>query len=321
MKILISGSCGFIFSNIVLYLMQHTDFGIVSIDKLVNNKSFYNAPQNKRHKLYIGDVCDGLFVKKIFEIENPDIVIHGATNANISSSLMDSSEFIKTAALGTYNMLEASRLNKRLKLFINTSIDEVYGKNRTNVLETDLLNPSSPYASAKASSDLLGQSYFNYYCLPVITMRCCNGFGPRQNRERFVPKTIISLLQNKELLLYNDGNSTRTWLYIKDLYYALMIILEKGQPGSIYNVGSSFTKTNKEMAHLICRLTDKNFKDVVQYSNEPTKTNDERCTMNYQKLKELGWEIKYDLENALSHCVGWYKANPWSYQLGGKNER
>jgi dTDP-glucose 4,6-dehydratase len=165
-KCLITGSAGFIYSNVVLYLQQHTDYEIVGLDKLTYAGSRLNVPESKRYKLHLGDVCDYHLVEKILEYEKPDIIIHGAAESHVDNSIANSSNFISTNVVGTHSMLEAIRKVHTPKLFINVSTDEVYGsKAKGRSMEKDPLEPRSPYSSSKASADLLGQSYFTTYGL------------------------------------------------------------------------------------------------------------------------------------------------------------
>ena len=211
MKVLVTGSCGFIFSNFIIYALQDTKWDLVSIDKLTYAGSLYNISHNsnvhnKRHKFYLGDVCDYHFVKNVFDIEKPDIVIHGAAESHVDNSIEGSHAFVTTNVTGTHSMLEAALKVHMPQKFINISTDEVYGSVEEGFsLETDILEPRSPYSSTKASADLLGQSYYVTHGVPVITTRCSNNFGPRQHVEKFIPKTITNILTGQKIPLYGDG--------------------------------------------------------------------------------------------------------------------
>lgn len=309
-KILVTGSCGFIFSNFVIYALQKTDWDIVSIDKLTYAGSLLNVPQVKRHKLYIGDICDQHFVNKIFEIEKPDIVIHGAAESHVDNSITNAEVFIKTNVLGTYNMLEAARKVHTPRKFINTSTDEIYGSVEVgSSTENAKLEPRSPYSSSKASADLLGQSYFITYGLPVITTRCSNNYGPRQHIEKFIPKIITNIMLNKKIPLYGDGKNKREWIYVLDNYGAIMTIIEKGSPGEIYNISSGYEKENKEIINDICKIMGRG-KDLVEMVSDRLG-HDRRYSVNCNKLKDLGWTPKFNFEESLKHTIGWYKSNSY----------
>ncbi len=307
MKILITGSCGFIFSNFVIYALQKTDWEMVGIDKLTYAGSLLNVPQVKRHKLYIGDICDYHFVRKVFEIEKPEIVIHGAAESHVDNSIEHSHEFVSTNVIGTHSMLEAARQYTPLK-FINVSTDEVYGSVEAgHSKETDILDPRSPYSSSKASADLLGKSYHTTHGLPIITTRCSNNFGPRQHIEKFIPKTITNLLQGKKVPLYGDGKNKREWIYVMDHFEALKTIVEKGAPGETYNISSGYEKENVEVLNLILELMGKGPEHIEYVKDRPG--HDRRYSIDTSKLKALGWQPEFSFSQSLFHTINWYSAN------------
>lgn len=317
-KLLVTGSCGFIFSNFIIYALQHTDWDFVSIDKITCAGSLLNVPQVKRHKLYIGDICDYHFVKKVFEIEKPDIVIHGAAESFVDKSIENSYDFINTNIVGTHSMLEAVLHVHRPNLFINFNTDECYGQIFDgSFTERDKLDPRNPYSASKASADLLGQSYYTTHGIPVITTRCCNVFGPRQNKEKLIPKVITNILTNQKIPVYGRGDQSREWIYTKDVFHAIECIIEKGTPGEIYNISSGIEKMNLDLVNFICDNMGGR-RDLIEFV-EDRKGHDFRYAINFDKLKKLGWEAKYDFEEALIHTIGWYKAN-FSWFVLSKNK-
>jgi len=319
-KILITGSCGFIFSNVVLYMLQHTKHEIISIDKLTYAGSLANIAHNrdiqtKRHRFYLGDVCDYDFIKKVFEIEKPDIVIHGAAESHVDNSIESSNDFVRTNVMGTHSMLEAALKVHTPQKFINVSTDEVYGSVETgSSVETDLLEPRSPYSSTKAAADLLGQSYITTHGLPIITTRCANNFGPRQHEEKLIPKSITNLLMGWPITVYGDGKNIREWIYVKDHYNALMAIIERGEPGEIYNISSNFDKENIEIANMLVDIIGGGDREHHIQFVKDRPGHDRRYSVDSTKLRNLGWEPKYSLEDALVHTVSWYKSNVWSWK-------
>jgi len=318
MKVLVSGSCGFIFSNFIIYALQETKWDLVSIDKLTYAGSLYNISHNsdvhnKRHKFYLGDVCDYHFVQKVFDIEKPDIVVHGAAESHVDNSIKSSNEFVTTNVNGTHSMLEAALKVHTPQKFINISTDEVYGSVEQGAsLESDPLLPRSPYSSTKASADLLGQSYFVTHGLPVITTRCSNNFGPRQHAEKFVPKTITNILTNQSIPLYGDGKNKREWIYVQENFRALRAIIEKGTAGETYNISSGHEKENIEVLETIFKIMGKG-EDLLEYVDD-RPGHDRRYSVDCSKLRELGWEPKYEFEEALSHTIGWYRNNGWFWR-------
>jgi dTDP-glucose 4,6-dehydratase len=317
MKILVSGSAGFIFSNFIIYALQETKWDLVSVDKLtyagsLANIAHNNTIHNKRHKLYIGDVCDYHFVQKIFEIEKPDIVIHGAAESFVDKSIDNSYDFIQTNVIGTHSMLESALHVHTPKLFVNFSTDECYGQIlEGSFTEMDRLDPRNPYSASKASADLLGQSYYTTHGVPIITTRCCNVFGSRQNKEKLIPKVITNILTDKKIPVFGQGAQIREWIYVKDVFNAILCIIENGTVGEIYNISSGVHRTNLDLIRFICN----NFghrEDLIEFVKD-RKGHDFRYSINSDKLKSLGWETKYDFENAVLHTANWYKANPWSW--------
>jgi dTDP-glucose 4,6-dehydratase len=311
-KVLITGSCGFIFSNFVIHSIQETDWELVSIDKLTYAGSLQNVPQNKRHKLYVGDICDKHLVDKVFEVERPDVVIHGAAESMVDRSILDSSAFIHTNVVGTQVMLDAA-LKYKVKRFINISTDEVYGSLKTgSATEDSQLNPRNPYSASKAAADLLGQSYFHTHGLPVITTRCSNNFGPRQHMEKLIPKAITNLLKGQKVPLYGNGLNQRDWIYTKDKFYALKLLIEKGEGGQVYNIGTGQERENVEILKVILETLGMT-EDYIQYVKD-RPGHDFRYSVDCSKLKALGWKPQYPFEDAIKHTIGWYRANTWSWR-------
>lgn len=296
-KILITGTCGFVFSNVVLYLLQHTKHDVVGIDKLARTGSILNAPEVKRYKLHIGDICDYHFTRKIFSIEKPDIVIHGAS---------DPDDFVKTNVIGTHSVLEAALKAHTPKKFVNTSTYEVYGNIKTGQSkETDLLNPCNPYFSTKASSDLLGQSYFSTYGLPVLTTRCSNIFGPRQHKDKLISKIIMSAIKSEKVELGQNIDNIREWTYVKDYFYALLTLLENGGVGEVYNISSQYSKAVKSVVDMIHEIMGNNSVNYVKDSSIYAQ----RYALDCSKIKALGWEPKYKYRESLEYTVDWYRKN------------
>ena len=311
MKVLLTGSCGFIFSNFVIYALQKTDWELISVDKITYAGSLLNVPhQIKRHKLYIGDVCDYHFIRKVFEIEKPDIVIHGAADSHVDNSIQDSSVFVQTNIAGTHSMLEASLKVHTPQKFIAIESDEVYGSlDQGYFKETDVLNPRNPYAASKAAAGLLSKSYFTTFGLPVITTRCCNNMGPRQHVEKFIPKAITNLLQNKKIPLYGDGKNKREWIYVMDHFEALKTIIEKGVVGETYNIGTGQEKENIEVLETILELMGKG-KENIEYVKDRLG-HDRRYAVDSSKIRALGWKPEFEFKESLAHVINWYHLNRW----------
>lgn len=319
MKVLVTGSAGFIFSNFIIYALQETKWDIVSIDKLTYAGSLLNISHNanvfnKRHRFYLGDVCDSHFVNNVFKIEKPDIVIHGAAESHVDRSIEDASVFIKTNVLGTHTMLEAALKVHTPDKFINVSTDEVYGSVLSgSSKEGDTMAPRSPYSSSKAGADLLGQSYFSTHNLPVITTRCCNVFGSRQDTEKFLPKVITNIIAEKEIPLYGDGLQERQWIYVKDKFRAIKAIIEDGIAGESYNISANCERRNIDLLNDVFSIMGRGTELVRNVKDRPG--HDQRYSVDASKLnRHTGWEPAYEFNEALAHTIGWYKANTWSWK-------
>jgi dTDP-glucose 4,6-dehydratase len=301
----------------VIYLLQHTDWDLVSVDKITYAGSLLNVPQVKRHKLYIGDICDYHFVEKVFEIEKPDVVIQGAAESHVDNSIISPTDFIRTNVIGTHSVLEAARKIHMPKRFINYSTDEVYGSvEKGHSKETDQFAARSPYSSSKAAADILGNSYFVTYGVPVITIRSCNVFGPRQHVEKFIPKSITNIFTKNKIPLYGTGQNIRDWIYIKDHFFALMAVLEKGIPGEAYNISAECEKSNIDVLNTIFDIMGEG-KDLLEHVKD-RPGHDKRYSVDCSKLKALGWQAQYNFEDALRHTIGWYKSNMSWFCRGNK---
>ena len=316
-KVLITGSAGFIFSNVVLYMLQHTKYDIISVDKLTYAGSLYNLSynndiENKRHKFKLGDISDYDFIAKLFSIEKPDIVINGAAMSHVDNSITGPKEFITSNIVGTHSLLEAMRIAHKPQKFIQFSTDEVMGQIENGTFNEDSpLQPRSPYSASKASADLLCNSYIETYDLPIIITRCCNVFGGRQHKEKLIPKTITNLLQDKKIPIYGAGKNIREWIFIKDVFYALMTILENGKLHNIYNIGSGVEVDNLTLVKKILTIMNKN-ESYIEFV-EDRLGHDFRYALNSNKLRNLGWEPKYEIDDALQYTIEWFIKNRWSW--------
>lgn len=236
-----------------------------------------------------------------------NVIVH---NSHVDNSIANSHEFITTNVVGTHSMLEAALKVHTPEKFISISTDEVYGSVETgSSREGDALAPRSPYSSSKASADLIGQSYYTTYGLPVITTRCANNFGPRQHIEKFIPKVITNIITKQPIPLYGDGKNKREWIYIKDNFYALRAIIEGGTPGEVYNISTGDERENIEVLRTIFDIMGEG-EDLVTHV-EDRAGHDRRYSVDSSKLRSIGWDPSYNFESALSHSIGWYKANTW----------
>lgn len=302
-KILVTGSGGFIFSNFIRKaLYNKSEYTFVSIDVCNGKNVLNNIYANKGHKFYIGDVADNHFIDVIFEIEKPDIVIHGAANNSNNSK-----ELIHSNILGTQNILEACSKWSIEKL-IYISSDKVYAPSELlSATETSMLEPKNMYASTK----LAGEFLVKISKIPYTILRLGNCYGQRQQTYNFIPQVISSLLDNKELTIAVNGTQLNEWTYIEDICSGIMTVLENNynSTNQIYNVSSGCEFSYMEVFNEICNIFERGY-DLIKFV-EPSMSELHRYATNSNKLKSLGWKPSFKLKTGLHQTCSWYEKNPW----------
>lgn len=311
MSILITGGCGFIGSNFIKYwLEKQRSTTIVNLDKLTyagNLANLRDIESDAHYKFIQGDICNPVLVRDLLKTEHIRTVIHFAAESHVDRSIANASEFIRTNVLGTFTLLNAA-LSSNVERFIHISTDEVYGSiSMGSFRETDSLNPSSPYSSSKASSDLIARSFYVTHNLPVIITRCTNNYGPYQYPEKLIPLFITNLLEGKKIPLYGTGKNVRDWIHVLDHCRAIDCILENGTPGEIYNIGSDNERSNIEITLKILEAVNKDASNIEYVKDRAG--HDLRYSLDSSKLKSLGWKPKYSFEKGLKETVEWYIAN------------
>lgn len=292
---------------------KYPDYKIINLDKLTyagNLENLKDIENNPNYSFVRGDICNPHLVLEV--MTNVDHIVHFAAESHVDRSIKDGSIFVKTNVLGTYILLK-SALEFKVKKFIHISTDEVYGSIKSGSFkETDILTPSSPYSSSKAGSDLLAQSYYTTYGLPIIITRCTNNFGPYQYPEKLIPLFVTNLLENRKVPIYGTGTNVRDWIYVIDHCKAVDVVLHAGAEGEIYNVGGGNEKTNIEITHKILELLGKD-ESMIEYVTD-RQGHDFRYSLNCSKLKKLGWDPEYSFEEALEATVKWYIENKWWWE-------
>jgi len=313
MKILVTGGAGFIGSDFIRYMLgAHPDYNIVNLDSLTyagNLNNLKDCDTSQRYTFVHGDICNSTLVHSVMERYGIDTVVHFAAESHVDRSIADASIFVKTNVLGTYTLLEASKLQK-VRRFIHISTDEVYGNiQEGSFRETDILSPSSPYSSSKAGSDLLALSYFTTYNLPVIVTRCTNNFGPYQYPEKLIPLFVTNLIDGQKVPVYGTGKNIRDWIHVNDHCRAVDLLLDKGNSGEIYNIGGENEKTNLEITEKILALLKKDDSMIEYVEDRPG--HDFRYSLNCSKIRALGWKPSQSFEEGLIDTVRWYIQNEW----------
>ena len=320
-KVIVTGGLGFIGSNLIEYLIGKNYF-VINIDKSSYSANPYNLKhlKKKKYAFYKIDIGNKKKLYQILKKYRPIGIFNLAAETHVDRSIDDSKNFIKSNIIGVYNILEVLRKIKKEKKIniklLHVSTDEVYGdlKSSQNASESFNYNPSSPYSASKASADQLIKAYIRTYGIKSTIVNSCNNYGPNQFPEKFIPKIIFNLLNNKSIPVYGKGNNLREWIYVKDNCEALYKIFKKGKIGENYNVGSGIRLRNIDLVKLILSIAKKNDislknKNKILYVKD-RPGHDKRYALNSNKIKKkLGWKHKTSLKKGLSHTIEWYLKN------------
>ena len=311
MNILVTGGAGFIGANFVHEsLLRHPDANVTVLDKLTYAGNPYSlADLNERIRLVVGDVADGDVVDPL--VARSDIVVHFAAESHNDNSLRDPSPFIRTNLVGTFTLLEAVRRH-RVRLH-HISTDEVYGDlaldDPAKFTPTTPYNPSSPYSSSKAGSDLLVRAWVRSFGVEATISNCSNNYGPYQHVEKFIPRQITNLIDGVRPRLYGAGRNVRDWIHVRDHNAAVWDIIERGRIGETYLIGADGEKSNKEVVELILSLMGRDPHDYDHVADRPG--HDMRYAIDSTRLvTELGWTPQYtDFRSGLRATIDWYRDN------------
>jgi dTDP-glucose 4,6-dehydratase len=282
--------------------------GVTIFDKFTyaaNPKNYEKFQSDPRLKVIEGDICDLSLLEE--SMKNHDYVIHFAAESHVDRSINDGSVFVQTNVLGTFNVLEASRRSK-IKTVIHVSTDEVYGSlAEGSADESYPLLPNSPYAASKAASDLLVRSYFVTHNLDVRITRCCNNYGKYQYPEKLIPVIVNSILSNKKIPIYGNGLNVREWIHVEDHCKAVNRVLENGEPGEIYNIGSGKHLSNLELAEIICEFMGLGKDSISHVQDRPG--HDFRYSVNSSKISQISEFANLPFESGLRKTLIWHKEN------------
>ena len=327
MTIIVTGGAGFIGSNFIFYMLkEHPEYRIICLDKLpyAGNLSTLQPIMDRENFRFVKlDICDREGVYKLFEEEHPDMVVNFAAESHVDRSIENPEVFLQTNIIGTATLMDACR-KYGIQRYHQVSTDEVYGDlplDRPDLFFTEEtpIHTSSPYSSSKAGADLLVQSYYRTYGLPVTISRCSNNYGPYHFPEKLIPLMIANALADKPLPVYGEGLNVRDWLYVADHCKAIDLIIHKGRVGEVYNVGGHNEKRNIDIVKLICKelgkpesliayVTDRKGHDM-RYAIDPTKIHD-----------ELGWLPETKFEDGIKKTIRWYLENRewWETIISGE---
>ena len=312
MRLLVAGGAGFIGSNYVRHrLAEHPDDGVVVLDKLTYAGRRENLADldESRFELIEADIADRDAARAA--VESCDAVVNFAAESHVDRSIEAPGEFITTDVYGTYVLLEAARDAGVRHLQIST--DEVYGDLEMGTAsEESSLNPSSPYSASKAGGDLLVSAFARTYGAEALIVRASNNYGPRQHPEKLIPLCILNALAGDPLPVYGDGMQVRNWLYVEDCCAAIDTVLERGEPGEVYNVGGPDELPNLEVVRRILALTDRDESLISYVKDRPG--HDRRYSLSAARLESLGWNAAVRFDEGIERTVTWYRENGWWWE-------
>jgi len=312
LKILVTGGAGFIGSNFIrLVLREGPSYEVVNLDALTyagNLENLKDIEANPRYQFVRGDIRDSSLVNELME-KGIEAVVNFAAESHVDRSIDDPENFLQTNIMGTAVLLEAARRHE-IKCFLQVGTDEVYGSLGPEEVsrEDSPLKPNSPYSASKAAADLLARAYFKTFGLPVVITRSSNNYGPFQFPEKLIPLFITNALEDRPLPLYGDGLNRRDWIHTEDNCRGILLCLEEGRPGEIYNIGGDNERTNLEITETILDLLKKP-KSLIRFVKD-RPGHDRRYALDSSRIQnELGFEPEQDFARGIGDTIEWYKKN------------
>lgn len=332
--ILVTGGCGFIGSAFIRYVLDHTGYGIINVDKItyaarpISLSEYVDNPRYSFHKV---DICD---ISKVAGVaKDVDYIVHFAAETHVDRSIgvwenknaekerwgSQLDPFINTNMIGTQALLELTRQNMfstktmlevakgnlRIKKFVQISTDEVYGPSNERCPEDSKFNARNPYAATKVGGEALANSYYHTFGVPICITRSCNNFGPWQGSEKFIPVATLSALSDTPIPIYGTGENVRDWIHVEDNVRAVLLVMEQGEPGEAYNIPADNFRTNLEMASLILESLGKPQSLIKLVQDRPG--HDSKYAMTGSKISErCGWSTRMSLEGAIEKTVEFY---------------
>ncbi len=312
MKLLVCGGAGFIGSNFVRVRLRSSDDEVVVLDKLTyagRRENFHDFAADPRFRFVHGAIEDPAAVAEA--LDGVEAIVNFAAETHVDRSISEPDAFVRTAAQGTYVLLEAAR--ERGLRYLQVSTDEVYGSiEEGSFTERSPLEPSSPYSATKAGADLLVASYHSTYGLETVICRGSNNYGPYQYPEKLIPLMVLNALAGDRLPVYGDGLQVRNWLFVEDFGRAIALVLERGAPGEVYNVGGPDECTNLTVVRRILDLCSRDESLLEYVTDRPG--HDRRYSLGSEKVRALGWRAETRFEAGLERTVAWYRDNAWWWE-------
>ena len=334
---LVTGGAGFIGGAFVRMVVAEGRCKVVNLDKLTyagNLASLCDLTGNPQHVFVQGDIADRALLDALLKEHRPQSVVNFAAESHVDRSIDGPRAFLQTNVVGTFELLDAARIywqslpiaDQHAFRLLHISTDEVFGSlgSAGQFSETSPYAPNSPYAASKAAGDHWVRAYFHTYGLPTLITHCSNNYGPYQFPEKLLPLMILNAVAGKKSPVYGDGQQVRDWLHVEDHCRALRLVLEKGRPGTVYNIGGFGERTNLEVVRMMCRMVDEL---RPQLPHIPTENliafvadrpgHDRRYSINSTKIQnELGWHPLIDFEAGLRQTIEWYlNHSDWVSQI------
>jgi len=310
MKLLVTGGLGFIGSNFIKNILEnYTDYSIINLDDErygSNHLSLTSLKNSNNYKFVKGNICDTELCKKL--VSESDIVINFAAESHVDRSILNAKPFMDSNIIGVHNIFEQIKLHK--KRLIQISTDEVFGSlENESADEKFKLNSSSPYASSKASAELIINSYVKTYECDCIITRCTNNYGPHQFPEKLIPKTLLLAENNQKIPIYGTGKNIRDWIHVNDHCNAIIDVLHKGKTGESYNISANNEIDNITIVKKILSLMNKS-EELIEFV-EDRPGHDFRYSLDSSKIRNsLNWSSKINFDKGIQNTIDWYLQNP-----------
>ena len=312
-RVLVTGGAGFISSNVIRHLLDATGYDVVSLDALTyagNLENLADVMSHERLSFVHGDIRNAGLVAEV--VSAVDVIVNAAAESHVEKSIREgASEFVTTNVQGTQVLLDAVRAAP-VERFVLISSSEVYGTAESAPMDEEHpLNPRSPYAATKAGADRLAYSYFVTYDLPIVILRPFNNYGPRQHREKVVPRFVTSALADEPLTVHGDGHASRDWLYVEDDAEAIVAAIEAdldSVAGEVINVATGVDVSVSEVADLVLSVLGKPA-SLKAYVDERPGQVDRHIGSTEKAEQLLGWRARTSFAEGLERTVAWYREN------------
>lgn len=323
MNILVTGGLGFIGSNFIKHMLTtHPTYKIINLDLMTyagNDENLSDVENHPNYLFFKGNICNQELVTEIVKKFGVDTIVNFAAESHVDRSFINPRQFIETNILGTHTLMDIS-IKNNIKKFVQISTDEVYGELGDNGFfnENSPISPNNPYSATKAGADLLAKTYHKTFGLNVSFVRFANTYGFNQFPEKLIPMTITHALKEIPIPIHGDGSSIRDWLFVMDNCSAIDMVMHKGRPGQVYNIGANqeievlnvveyiLEVLNKPKS--LIKFVDNRLSQDYRYANDPSKI-----------MNELGWKPKYNFETGIRETINWYKENQsWWTRLAEK---